>query len=556
MSSVHEVIDALRQAPSNAERGRLFEELMVQYFELDPMLSQQYDAVWQWNDWPGRDGAPDTGIDLVAREAGSGEYTAIQCKFYEPAHTLAKADIDSFFTASGKNPFSNRVIISTTDKWSSHAEAALAEQLTPVQRIGLSEIAESPINWDIAWPEQQLKVTLVPSPQHEPLKHQQEAIDEVFRGYAAGHERGKMIMACGTGKTFTALKIAERTARENDGSARILFAVPSISLLSQTLREWTAQSRTDMRAFAVCSDTKVSQAAEDISTYELAVPVTTDPAKLAGEMQQGEPAEGLTVVFTTYQSLPVVADAQQHGVDLFDLAICDEAHRTTGVTLESADESHFVRVHNADYLKASRRLYMTATPRIYDEDTKAKADEHSAEVTSMDNESVYGPEFHRLPFGEAVDRGLLTDYKVLALTIDEDMVAAPLQEQMSAGFGELRLDDASRIIGCWNGLAKRAGVSPGGSGFEAREAPMRRAVAFAKDIASCRRGRPCPRNCWTGPASRNRTVERPWGCWSSTNTGSTAAISSSPRRSIRTGMGFLTVRGLSHNDASCVIVYW
>src|SRR5699024_10880842 len=150
---------------------------------------------------------------------------------------------------------------------------------------------------------------------------QQEAIDAVFRGYAAGHERGKMIMACGTGKTFTALKIAERTAGENGGGAQILFAVPSISLLSQTLREWTSQSQTNMRAFAVCSDTKVSRAAEDISTYELAVPVTTDPAKLAGEMQHSESAEGLTVVFTTYQSLPVVADAQHHGVAPFDLVV-------------------------------------------------------------------------------------------------------------------------------------------------------------------------------------------------------------------------------------------
>ena len=484
MGSIHDVIDAFRQEPSNSERGTKFEQLMVRYFQLDPMLSQQYDQVCRWIDWPGRDGKADTGIDLVARTRDTGEYTAIQCKFYEPTTTLAKGDIDSFFTASGKKPFTNRIIISTTDRWSSHAEEALEGQAVQVQRIGLAEIADSPINWDVAWPQGELQIELAPAVRNEPRPHQAHAVDTVFAGFAAGHDRGKLIMACGTGKTFTALKIAERLAAENGGSARILFAVPSISLLSQTLREWSAQTPLDLRAFAVCSDTKVSRAAEDINVHDVAIPVTTSPEKLADEMAHRKRAKGLTVVFTTYQSLPVVAEAQRLGVERFDLVICDEAHRTTGVTLFGTDESNFVRVHDADYLRSDRRLYMTATPRIFDENVKAKAEEHSAELTSMDDESVYGPEFHRLSFGEAVDRGLLTDYKVLVLTVDEELVAAPLQKQFAGGSGELRLDDATKIVGCWNGLAKRAGRSPDGSGFGAGERPMRRAVAFAKDIAA------------------------------------------------------------------------
>ncbi|MDN5760155.1 MAG: DEAD/DEAH box helicase family protein, partial [Tomitella sp.] len=305
------------------------------------------------------------------------------------------------------------------------------------------------------------------------------------------------------GKTFTALKIAERLATENGGSARILFAVPSISLLSQTLREWSAQSKLDLRAFGVCSDNKVSRAAEDINVHDVAIPVTTSADRLVLEMAHRKRARGLTVVFTTYQSLAVVAAAQDQGVAPFDLVICDEAHRTTGVTLAraassqitrsngatgvtvaGADESHFVRVHDAEFLRAKRRLYMTATPRIFDENVKAKAEEFSAELTSMDDETVYGPEFHRLSFGDAVDRGLLTDYKVLVLTVDEELVAAPLQAQFAGGDGELRLDDATKIVGCWNGLAKRAGRSPDGSGFAAGAPPMRRAVAFAQDIKS------------------------------------------------------------------------
>lgn len=215
MGSVHEVIEAFRKAPSNSERGTKFEELMVRYFQLDPLLSQEYEQVWRWIDWPDRGGKQDTGIDLVARARDTGEYTAIQCKFYEPTHMLAKSDIDSFFTASGKKPFTNRILISTTDRWGRNAEDALEDQTIPVERIGLAEIAESPIDWDVTWPQGELQVGLSEATRHEPRLHQAEAIEAVFDGFSAGHDRGKLIMACGTGKTFTALKIAERVAAEN-----------------------------------------------------------------------------------------------------------------------------------------------------------------------------------------------------------------------------------------------------------------------------------------------------------------------------------------------------
>ena len=432
----------------------------------------------------GPQGQADTGIDLVARERDTGEYTAIQCKFYEPTHTLSKGDIDSFFTASGKKPFTNRVIISTTDKWGKNAEDALDDQTTPVQRINMADIAESPIDWDIAWPQGNLTIDLAPAEKKQPRPHQVDAIDAVLKGFAVGNDRGKLIMACGTGKTFTALKLAERIAENAGGSARILFLVPSISLLSQSLREWTAQSELDLRVFAVCSDTKVGKLrnAEDFNVYDVPIPVTTDPAKLLAEMSHRKRAKGLTVVFSTYQSLPTVADAQALGLDEFDLVICDEAHRTTGVILADGDESNFVRIHDNDYLHAALRLYMTATPRIYSDSVKDKADQHSAELVSMDDELRYGPEFHNLSFGDAVENGLLTDYKVLVLTVDESVIAAPMQQQL-ATLGELPLDDASKIVGCWNGLAKRAGATVDGTpSFAPGEPSMQRAVAFARDI--------------------------------------------------------------------------
>jgi predicted helicase len=354
-----------------------------------------------------------------------------------------------------------------------------------LQRINMADIAESPIDWDIAWPQGHLTIDLAPAEKKQPWPHQVDAIEAVLKGFAIGNDRGKLVMACGTGKTFTALKLAERVAADAGGSARVLFLVPSISLLSQSLREWTAQSELDLRAFAVCSDIKVGRlrSTEDFNIHDVPIPVTTDPTKLVDEMSHRKRAKGLTVVFSTYQSLPTVAEAQKLGVDDFDLVVCDEAHRTTGVTLAGEDESNFVRIHDNDYVRADRRLYMTATPRIYGDSVKDKADQHSAELVSMDDELRYGPEFHNLTFGDAVEDGLLTDYKVLVLTIDEAVMKAPLQQM--ATFGELPLDDASRIVGCWNGLTKRAGATVDGTrSFAPNELPMQRAVAFAQDIAT------------------------------------------------------------------------
>ena len=487
MSTFHDVIEAFRDEPTNSERGTKFEKLMVRYFELDPMWSSRFDGVWRWNDWPERPhNRPDNGIDLVAREADTGDHVAIQCKFYSPTTRLGKEHLDSFFTESGKHGFAERLIVTTTEKWGKNAEAAISDQQIPVHRIGPADLSGANIDWDIAWPQGRLQIDLTPSKPHELRPHQEEALEAVFNKFDEGLDRGQLIMACGTGKTFTSLKIAEEFAHRGGGRARVLFAVPSISLLSQTLREWTAQTTLDLRAFAVCSDTKVSRAAEDYNVEDVPIPVTTKPERLRAELEHRKRAAGLTVVFTTYQSLPVVAEAQKLGADPFDVVLCDEAHRTTGVTLEGADESNFVRVHDADYLKADKRLYMTATPRLFDQKVRDKAEQASAEIASMDDPEVFGPELHRLSFGQAVERGLLTDYKVLVLSVDESVMASKMQGEL-ASEGELSLDDASKIIGCWNGLAKRAGTDVEGGGFQPGEPPMRRAVAFARDIKTSRR---------------------------------------------------------------------
>lgn len=230
----------------------------------------------------------------------------------------------------------------------------------------------------------------------------------------------------------------------------------------------------------MCSDSKVSRKAEDIATYDLEVPVSTNGAEIAKRFEAGKRAKGLHIVFSTYQSLPAVHEAQQQGLDDFDLVICDEAHRTTGITLAGEDASNFVRIHDADYIKAAKRLYMTATPRLYDDSVKGKAQDHSAELASMDDEAIYGPEYYRLGFGEAVEKGLLTDYKVLVMTVDESVAADAMARSQNS---QINLTLASAMIGAWNGLAKRSGSLQGKKGgFDEDAAPMQRAVAFARDI--------------------------------------------------------------------------
>lgn len=477
-TTIETLLEEFRQAAiHNRDLGDMFERLIANYLVTDPMYQDKYSDVWLWTEWPGRGNKPDTGIDLVAKERYTGEFCAIQCKFYDPAHHLQKSDIDSFFTASGKAPFTSRMIVTTTDKWSNHAEEALNNQQIPVSRLRVQDLADSPIDWS------QFSLTRLQDIKLKEKKklrdHQQTALDKVIDGFKEA-DRGKLIMACGTGKTFTALKIAEHLAPKN---GFILFLVPSISLLSQGLREWTAEATEPLHSYAVCSDTKVGKRTdnEDISTHDLAFPATTNARKLALQMKAFS-GKQLTVVFSTYQSIQAVADAQTQGVPEFDLIVCDEAHRTTGVTLNNEDESHFVKVHDQSFIKGKKRLYMTATPRIFGDATKTKAQENDAVLCSMDDESLYGKEFHRLGFSKAVGDGLLSDYKVMVLAVDEKYVAKRMQAQLADANKELSLDDAVKITGCWNGLSKRMAADADSQDLEPDTAPMRRAVAFSSTI--------------------------------------------------------------------------
>ena len=457
MMTIHDLLKELSEAAtSNRDKGDKFERLMLEFLKADPLYSDRFSNVWLWNNWPGRDGKVDTGIDIVAQERDSGEFCAIQCKFYAPSYELQKPDIDSFFTASGKKPFTTRIIISTTDKWSIHAEDALEKQTIPVTRIRVQDLDESAVDWSQFSLDRPLKLKLKTKKILHP--HQTLALTKTIKGFAAS-DRGKLIMACGTGKTFTALKIAEKLASKN---GVVLFLAPSISLVSQSLKEWAAESSAPLRSYAVCSDTKVGKRGEneDISVHDLAIPATTNAKVLANHYLLAEKRKCMTVIFSTYQSIKVIHDAQLKGLPEFDLVVCDEAHRTTGMIIPGEDDSHFVQVHDSKFIRAKKRLYMTATPRIYSDASRVQAKENDVLLCSMDDEKLYGPEFYRLGFSEAVSRDLLSDYKVLVLAVDEKFVSAAFQNQLADSDHELKIEDAAKIVGCWNGLSKRAITDP------------------------------------------------------------------------------------------------
>ncbi|RRV29302.1 DEAD/DEAH box helicase [Pseudomonas sp. o96-267] len=481
MSALSALLDNFRSASvTEREKGTYFEELICAYLRNEATYRDLYDKVWMYADWAKEQGlsGKDAGIDLVARTQGTGEYHAIQCKLYAEDYKVQKKDIDSFFTASGKAPFSHRIIVTTTNNWSEHAEDALQGQQPPVSKIDLQALEDSQIDWAKYQPNQ----AVVLKARKQLRDHQQTALNAVAAGLKDA-ERGKLIMACGTGKTFTSLKIAEQQAGKGK---RVLFLVPSLSLLSQTLTEWTQESATPLHSFAVCSDSDVGKKrkAEDdavqVFTHELRYPATTKADRLAAEMLKRHDAEHMSVVFSTYHSIDVISRAQaDHGLPAFDLVICDEAHRTTGATFGDDDESNFVRVHDGDYIRAAKRLYMTATPRIYGDNAKIKAESGEVTLCSMDDEALYGKELFVINFSEAVQRGLLTDYKVLVLTVEESVINRRLQELLKDEDNQLKVDDAAKIVGCWKALAKQ-GLHEQLIGDDE---PMKRAVAFCQVIS-------------------------------------------------------------------------
>ena len=482
------------------EKGTKFERLMRSWLLTDPRYNE-LEKVWLWEDFPGRKdfGGTDTGIDLVAKTE-MGDYWAIQCKCYAEDAVIDKPAVDSFLATSSRTftnevtfqttRFAKRIWISTTNHWGSNAEEAIRHQDPPFSRVGLIDLNSSCVDWQKLMDGLTGTSALVEG--KKPRKHQLDAISKAYTHYITeGNDRGKLIMACGTGKTYTSLLITEQLL---NGKGLVLFMVPSIALLGQSLNAWSADAKKPIKAVCICSDSKASRKIQnkyddmDDSVVDLAVPASTSPQSIASQLKKYRNHDGLVVVFSTYQSIDAVSAAQQEilsetngGYGVFDFIICDEAHRTTGVKLSDKDESNFTKIHSDDNVQGRKRLYMTATPRLYGESAKIKASEKDCILCSMDDKALYGEEFYRVNFSYAVQNGLLTDYKVLVLTVGEDDVPENIRRDVTDTTTELNFDDTSKLIGVINGLSKMIQGDDHRT-WDADPHMMRRAVAFCSSI--------------------------------------------------------------------------
>lgn len=474
-------------ADTQRDRGTYFEYLVRAYLQHEPTYKNEFRNVWMLSDVPAEYGIPktDLGVDLVA-ETITGSLVAIQAKFYTQG--IQKSDIDSFLGELGKNYYESGIIVASTDKWGRNAEQALADR-HDVVRIGLSDLRNSQIDWtqfSFERPEQ-VSVKAKKSPRY----YQREVIKAALE-YFKNHDRGQLIMAPGTGKTFTSLKIAEAMASEaKKDQYVVLYLVPSIQLLTQTLRGWNNDTDMTMSSMAVTSDRNASRGSVkndesniQIKASDIGFPATTSSKKVVENYEElmKQPKKELLVVFGTYQSIDVLGKAQKNGFPDFDLIIADEAHRTTGAKSFGEEASVFTKVHSDVNVKGMKRLYQTATPKLYGVDAKKKAEDNSIVISSMDDESLYGEVFYRLGFGDAISHDILTDYKLMVLAVDETVVQKDMQKSLSDSENGLNIDDVGRIIGVWNAMVKRESFTDKVSGE-----PMKRAIAFSRTIADSKR---------------------------------------------------------------------
>ena len=499
MKTIYDILKEFRdESFSEKYKGIRFERLMRAWLKTDPRYTGLFETVWLWEEFPFRDelGGTDTGIDLVARTY-LGDYWAIQCKCYAEDTVIDKSSVDSFLATSSRTfnhhqtTFAHRLWIATTNHWGSNAEEAIQNQNPPVSRVNLYDLDHSSVDWEKLF--QGIEGREALSAKKQLREHQREALKAAHEHYQ-NSDRGKLVMACGTGKTFTSLKMVEQ---ELSGKGLVLFLVPSIALLGQSLNDWMADAAYPIKAICICSDSRASRKIKrnndddesDNSIVDLALPASTNTSFITKQLIAYQIHDGITVVFSTYQSIDIVAEAQaailkdtngEFGV--FDFIVCDEAHRTTGVKISTKDESDFTKIHSNEFIQGKKRLYMTATPRLYGESAKIKASKNDCILCSMDDEAIYGKEFYRVNFSYAVQNGILTDYKVLVLTVSEDMIPEKLMERVKdRHVKELNYDDTGRLIGVINGLSKKI-LGDKGITWDADPRLMRRAIAFTHKI--------------------------------------------------------------------------
>lgn len=487
ISSFDNLLKQIEETSNNIQRekGTLFEKLVLAYLKNEPTYKALYKNVWELKDVPNELGLPDKkdkGVDLVA-EQFNGDIIAIQAKFYK--NSIGKSEINSFVAETGSKYYQGGLIVSTVDEWNKNARSTIENNQKNIEILGLSDLRNSQINWSDFNFERPEELTI--KKPKELRFYQKTALENAINHFEK-NERGQLIMAPGTGKTFTSLKISEALSKKASNQFKVLYLVPSIQLLTQTLRGWNNDTELKIASMAVTSDRDASRGSdgtEDIKATDIGYPATTSKEQLLknwNDIKETQSDRDMTVVFSTYQSIDVIGDAQKEGFPEFDLIISDEAHRTTGAHEMNKDASVFTKVHDNEKVKGKLRMYQTATPKIYGDNAKKNAKDKSILLSSMDDESKYGEVIYRMGFGQAVSHGILTDYKVMVLAVDETAIKKDMQKTLADLENGLDIDDVGRIVGIWNGMMRRNGYKNPIKNSPYDGAPLKRAIAFTKTI--------------------------------------------------------------------------
>ncbi|GAA7631321.1 hypothetical protein JP0135_11050 [Helicobacter pylori] len=506
--------EKLQAIPNQRLKGSWFEKVSKRFLK-EHDSADEYESIDLWSDWELRGKEGDRGIDMVITTA-SKEYIAVQCKFHQDS--ISYNDLSSFFTklqsGVGEVGFKKGIIISTSNLSSNALEEI--EQIRKSKGIDIVEISEedfiySQIDWEKFDPTQ-TQGELPLCDKKKPRPHQTEAIKATKEYFSnPKNARGKLIMACGTGKTYTSLKIMEALEPKIT-----LFLAPSIALLSQTFRECAQEKSDPFYASIVCSDDKVGKGkknkndddTDDINFSELPLKPSTRPEDILSVCEKAQKENKHFIIFSTYQSTLRIKEAQEVGLGEIDLIICDEAHRTVGAMYSSNerdDKNAFTLCHSDENIKAKKRLYMTATPKVYSESSKARAKESDNAIYSMDDESIFGEEIYTLNFTRAIALDLLTDYKVIILAVRKENLSG-VTNSVNQKISRLeakgtKLDKklinnefVCKIIGTHKGLAKKDLIALDDENKEDYNlqnkndtTPSQRAISFCKSINTSKR---------------------------------------------------------------------
>ena len=427
---------------------------------------------YRWQDWPHREAElprttnQDIGIDVVAVRRSDGAHIAIQCKSRRlnadgKGDAIPKHEVDSFASASSAELWAERWLVTNGDNpvTDNALQSASMDGKRPIKVIN---IAADLRQQAAAFATDDATAAADPAPDGEPppqtkTSMQNEAVAESVRilqehaqshsgGLPPGQARGKIILPCGAGKTRISLRIVERLTPPGGLSIALC---PSIALVAQLRREYLQQADTPIRALAVCSDETAgldtnpakrirqessrNTAADptldnsNVSASEVKGAVTTNAAEIAQWIQAGKDTPQISVIFGTYQSGHRIAEALQSGGASASVLIADEAHRTAGLRRKRKDDDNkrlrdFTLCHDNNAFPAKYRVYQTATPRIYDTRKLNRNNDKPGDwiVRTMDDETIFGVELYRKSYIEAVQNGWLSDYRIIAIGVNDD----------------------------------------------------------------------------------------------------------------------------------------